>query len=345
MLFLLIPLALNLFACDGAAPTPTTGGAPANLDMAPVEAAVFRPELELTGSLEPVASVQLGFDVPGRLATLLVTRGQLVERGQALGRLDTSMASAQLAQAEAAVKGAQAQLEAGEASFARAVALYEAKGMSEQQFADAKAGIEAGRAGVEQARAALRLAKTNVGFHTLISPIAGVVTNAPDNPGMVVGAGMPLFLVADLSTLQLKGTAPESATWLREGLDATVVGGSGVSAPGKVSRVLDALDPMTRRLPVELVVSAPPEGLRAYTFARATIQSSQDAGAWSVPATAVVARPEFVVFAVREGGDPSQPVKVNVELIRKDGDRAIVTGALTASDRVLSDPPSGLGVE
>lgn len=337
-------LLIALLACDHAPTTPAQAQEAA-LELAAVEAVTFRPELELTGSLEPVAAVQLGFDVPGRVSALLVTRGQAVTQGQSLARLDATMASAQLAQAQAAVQGAEAQLVAGEAGFARAQALYDAKGMSEQQFQDAKASIEAGRAGVEQARAALRLAKTNLGFHTLQSPIAGVVTAGPDNPGMLVGAGTPIFQVADLTSLQLKGTAPESATWLSEGLTATVLSGAGVQAPAKVSRVLPALDPVTRRLPVELVVSAPPPELRAYTFARATVQAGADQPAWSVPASAVVARPDYVVFAVREGGDAANPAKIAVEIVRKEGDRAVVTGALTGNDRVVADPPSGMGAQ
>jgi len=289
--------------------------------------------------------VQLGFDVPGRLSALLVARGQAVSSGQALARLDASVASAQAAQAEAAVRGAEAQLAAGEASFARAQALYDARGLSEQQYQDAKGQIEAARAGVDQARAAARLARTNVGFHTLLSPIAGVVTNGPDNPGMVVGAGTPLFAVADLSALQMKSTAPETATWLSEGLPATITAGGGKTAPALVSRVLPALDPATRRLPVELRVDAPPAGVLAYTFARATISAGADAPAWSIPHTAVVARPDFVVFVVRDGAPASAPAKVPVEVVRQDGGSAVVSGALVAGDRVIADPPSTLGEE
>lgn len=336
---------LTLLACGGSKPEATTQVASDTLEVAAVQPTTWRPEIELTGSLEPVASVQLGFDVPGRLASLLVTRGQAVEQGQALARLDATMASAQLAQAEAAVRSAEAQLAAGEAAFARATALYEAKGMSDQQYQDAKAGVEAGRAGVDQARAAARLARANVGFHTLTSPITGVLTNAPDNPGMVVGAGTPLFVVSDLSALQLKTSAPEASTWLVEGLEATVIAGSGVTAPARVSRVLPALDPVTRRLPVELRLDAPPAGMHAYTFARARVVAAVESPAWQVPATAVVARPDFVVFAVREGGDPEKPAKIAVELVKKDGGLATVQGGLTAGDRVVVDPPSGMGQE
>lgn len=338
-------LLLTLLACDGAKTAPANAAEATTPELAEVVATTWRPTIELTGSLEPIAAVQLGFDVPGRLSALLVSRGQAVTQGQPLARLDASMASAQAAQADAAVRGAEAQLAAGEASFTRAEALHQAQGLSDQQYQDAKGQIEAARAGVDQARAAARLARTNVGYHTLQSPIAGVVTNGPDNPGMVVGAGTPLFVVADLSALQMKSTAPESAIWLEDGLPATITTGNGRTAAALVSRVLPSLDPQTRRLPVELRVDAPPEGVLAYTFARALITSGTEAPAWSVPHTAVVARPEFVVFAVRDGAPVGSPAKIPVEVVRQDGDNTVVSGALLAGDRVIADPPSTLGEE
>jgi len=83
------------------------------------EAARHRPTTELTGSLDPVQSVRLGFDVPGRVQRLLVNRGDSVSAGQAIATLDTSIAQGQYEQAAAAVVGAEAQLTAGEANFAR----------------------------------------------------------------------------------------------------------------------------------------------------------------------------------------------------------------------------------
>lgn len=339
-------LILSLFACKPEAAAPAAAASSSLYELQAVESATYRPEIELTGSLTPVASVQLGFMVGGRLEALMVNRGDVVTENQPLARLDSALASAQLAQAEAAVKGAEAQVKAGEAGLVRATSLHDALGMSDQQFQDATAGVEAGRAGVEQARAAARLARANFGFHTLRSPISGVVSSAPDNAGAVVGPGNPLFVIEDLSALSLKATAPETAIWLKAGLEATIVSGAGVSAPATVARVLPALDPATRRLPVELRLDSPPAEVRAHSFARATVRADADASAFSVPALAVVARPDFVVFAVPSGApDGTAPTRVPVTVVHQDGERALVTGALVAGDRVVVDPPSSLGVE
>lgn len=335
----LLLLSLLAACTDKPAATPAAqaaAAAPTRRTANPV-AATWRPEEELTGSLDPVAQVQLGFDVPGRIEQLVAQRGALVRKGDAVARLDARMAEAQLAQAEAAVAGARAQLAAGEAGFARVQKLREAGGVSEQQFTDAEGGLLAGRAGVQQAEAAMQLARTNLAWHTLRSPIDGTVTNGPDNAGMLVGAGTPLFLVEDLSALQVKATAPESARWIAEGMDATVLLADGTSLPGKVTRVIPALDPATRRVPVEVRVDSPPAEVRAHAFARVKVVGSTDIQAWSLPSAAVVARPEFCVFLA---GDT--PTKVPVEVLSIDGETTLVRGALSAEQAVLVDPPREL---
>ena len=123
---------LVLFSCKQPLDAKSAEAAAATVQTAPVEAADWLPTVELTGSIEPVAMVQLGFDVPGRIEALLVHRGQAVRAGEAIARLDSRMADAQLAQATAALTGAKAQLAAAEQSLARVEQLKAAGGVSDQ---------------------------------------------------------------------------------------------------------------------------------------------------------------------------------------------------------------------
>jgi RND family efflux transporter MFP subunit len=330
-------------ACAREAAVSPADATVASLQTSTVEAAEYTPTAALDGSLEPVAAVQLGFDVPGRVESLLVARGDTVSRGQALATLDAGMARAQLAQAEAAVAGAEAQLAAAEAAWGRAQQLHGAGGMSDQQFGEAEAQIAAGRAGVQQARAAAQLARTHLGNHTLRSPIAGTVSAAPDNAGMMVGAGIPVFLIEDLSSLQLKGSVGESDAWITAGMTASVVPGSPGSTetvPATVLRVLPALDPVTRRLPVELRVESS-ASLRAHGYARATIRATAPLAVVSVPSAAIVARPDFGVVARRDEAWTKVPVAVLVEV----GDHTLVRAELQAGETVVLYPPTGVGAE
>lgn len=335
-------LLLLLLACKpDAASAPATAAVSAELQTAAVLATPYAPTVELTGTLAPIASVQLGFDVPGRMTKLLVERGQSVRRGQVVAQLDARMAVAQLEQAEAALAGAEAQLAAGEAAWKRVQQLHAVGGVSEQQYTDAEGQIAAARAGIDQARAGLSLARTYVDNHSLRAPIDGVVSNGPDNPGTMVGAGTPLFLIEDLSALRVKASAPESATWIHAGLPAKLrsgIPGDASSYEGSVVRVLPALDPATRRIPVE--VDVPGGGaLRAWGYARIQIVADVPVAAWKAPRAALVARPDFCVFT--RAGEVVK--RVPVEVLAEEGDQVVLRAELAEGDQVVLNPPNGLG--
>ncbi|MSQ03313.1 MAG: efflux RND transporter periplasmic adaptor subunit [Myxococcales bacterium] len=341
---LFVALLVGSFAsgCADVGAGPGSTATAAEIRTMVVEPAPWTPSLTLDGTLAPIASVQLGFDVPGRMDTLVAHRGSVVHKGEVLASLDDRMPRAQMAQAEAGVAAAEAQLAAGEASWGRAQQLRVAGGMSDQQYKDAEAGILAGRAGVDQARAALALARTHLANHTLRAPISGTITNGPDNVGMMVGAGTPIFLLEDLSALQLKGSVSEADGWVAEGMSATLTSGapgSAASGQGVVSRVIPALDPSTRRLPVEVRLDGAPAGFLAHSYARATISAAAPVAVLSVPRAAIVARPDFSVVRWREGAYERVPV----EVLTEDTERSLVRGALAAGDAVVLYPPPGLG--
>ncbi len=333
--FGLLALAGVLASCNGsqsAAEAKTkaeAAAAPVNLRTEPVKHGLYRPTADVSGSLEPVAAVQLGFTVGGRVEKLLVSRGDLVNEGDAIATLDDAIAQGQLAQAKAGRTAAQAQADEVAATWARLEKLGDA--LSGQDRAKAEMGLTATRAQLEQAEAAVRMAETNVRYHTLRAPISGVVTNGPDNAGILVGPGTVLFVIEDLSALRLKASVPETVTWMSRTSTATIEG-----VPAVVERVVPSLDPATRRLPVELRVDAPPATLLAHGFVRAAITSDVDLDGWDVPKGALVSRPEFGVIVA---GTPPRVVPVTM-LSEKDG-RVIVAGELKDGDVVVVDPPHG----
>jgi HlyD family secretion protein len=67
--------------------------------------------VEATGSLDPVAQVYAVFSTPGDLIEITVTTGDQVKKGDLLARLDTTDLELQLAQAQAGVDVAQANLD------------------------------------------------------------------------------------------------------------------------------------------------------------------------------------------------------------------------------------------
>jgi len=106
-----------------------------------VERGTLLVSVSAAGNVEPEAQVALSFDVPGRVAEVLVEVGDAVQAGDPLARVDSEQLALQVQQAEAAVAAAQAQL-----------ALTKA-GARPEQVAAAEAGLRAAQARVSAAAA------------------------------------------------------------------------------------------------------------------------------------------------------------------------------------------------
>ena len=100
--------ALGIAGYQGVAPRGTGSGGPE--ETAIVRRGTLLVTVDATGSLAPQSEVSLSFSSSGRVAEVFVEEGQQVEVGQPLARLDTDELELQVAQAEAALAAAEAQL-------------------------------------------------------------------------------------------------------------------------------------------------------------------------------------------------------------------------------------------
>lgn len=171
-----------------------------------------------------------------------VKDGKIVKPGTLLARIDDSIYAAQVNQADAALDRANADLKQLEAKALQAeqdwnrvkklnqltfkgisdIAGGETiKGMSDSDLDlarvnldVAKANVEVGKAVIEQNEAALELAKTNLKYTVICSPVKGVIIDRRVNVGQTVVASLnapSLFLIAkDLSKMQVWASVNEA---------------------------------------------------------------------------------------------------------------------------------------
>lgn len=233
------------------------------------------PDRILASGTVEVTEVLISFPVAGTLDQRLMDEGDAVRRGYPLASLDTreavlstiqaqaslSGASARLkelqagyrreeiAQAEAAVAEARADLQYRRAEARRAEALFEADAISrqklelEQTAADTaaqryqsareklallKAGyrpeqIAAAQAAMEEATAAALAARVRLSDREAVSPIDGVVLRTHAEPGENLAAGRPVLTVGDLASPWVRVYIPETHIGrIRLGSDAEV---------------------------------------------------------------------------------------------------------------------------
>jgi HlyD family secretion protein len=202
-------------------------------DPAPfVTAAVTRGDIatvvSASGTVEAVTTVQVGTQVSGTIAALLVDYNSLVKSGQVLARLDQSTYASTVEQARASLAGAEADAERLRVAQQSAdLALARARELADRQLIPAMdlqsaqvdsrstaAQVAAADAKVVQARAAVTQAQVNLSKTVITSPIDGVVIARDVDLGQTVAASLQaptLFTIAaDLTQMRLNATIDES---------------------------------------------------------------------------------------------------------------------------------------
>jgi len=299
----------------------------------------WQPRFEITGTLQPWRSADLGFETGGRLASVLVSTGDVVKQGQTLAVLDTSIAGAQVSQAEAQTKAAEANLALANDNLSRTRALVATKSIPEAQAVAAEQQVALATAQLEGARASERLARTGAGQHSLAAPFAALVTRAPTAAGGVVGPGTPLIHLEDHSRFRLAATVgDEVADLVKPGLEVKLKYRDR-TVTGRVSALIPSLDQATRRAPIEIQVeNDPSDPLLAWSFVRAEIQSDKDVPALRVPGSARRAGSQNEMVVVKDG-------KVHLVHVTGavDADGSwLVRDGLSETDAVVLDPSTDL---
>jgi HlyD family secretion protein len=148
-------------------PRLTAPDASANaLETATIERGTLVATVSATGAVSPLREAQMAFSATGPLTRLDVKAGDVVQAGQVLAQLDTRALEFQLAQSEASLNSAQAQLDklknpaAADVTSAQAgvasaqAALAQVQTPTQNDLIIARADLDRAKAAVDQAQAA-----------------------------------------------------------------------------------------------------------------------------------------------------------------------------------------------
>jgi HlyD family secretion protein len=181
-----------------------------------------------SGTLSPVVQVDVGSQVSGRVKELFADYNDEVKKGQVIARIDPQVFESEVAQAQARLASARADLRRLEAMAANAKAQYErvaglvasgavARADVETAAADrnsAVAQVTGARAKITEAQGAVEQAKLNLAYTTITAPIDGVVISRSVDVGQTVAASLSapvLFVIAgDLRQMEVHTTVAES---------------------------------------------------------------------------------------------------------------------------------------
>jgi membrane fusion protein, multidrug efflux system len=332
-----LPLLLTLAACGSATAelgAPADGGATPTVAEAPgvrVETAIVQPtsaelDISLPGEVQGSRDALLGAAQGGFVEAVLVDNGDVVQKGQALARVNTRLYVAQRDQARARMQQAEDQ-----------VTRLEALG-----DLGAKAQIESARLDLAVAKAGADLADVQVARSIITAPFTGRVAQVGVEVGEITNPGSPVARVVLLDPVSVSvSISDKDIGALRPGMAVQVTAdASGRPVQGTLSRIDPAADIRTRTFLGEIEVPNPDGRLLPGMIASVAIRQAVAQDTIIVPQDWLVTRIDGVgVFLVGAEGRAEWRAIVPGVVVR---DQVVVESGLTEGDQVVTNGQRGL---
>lgn len=238
------------------------------------------------GSFEPQRTSGIAASVPGVVREVFVVEGQRVSKGDRLINVDAQNYNLQVAQAQAAIKAAEAQVDTLQVEFERATTLRKQEAIAASQVDQLTGQLAAARAMLQQAKVGLQMAQKARNDAMIRAPYDGVITQVSVAEGDYAAPGpMPLVQLAEVQKLYLRIHVPEQYSQLVQPGDVLEVRVAALNDTLRlpVARVNPMISAQSRAFDVLAEVDNADLRVRAGMFAEATLpraaQGAPGAGA------------------------------------------------------------------
>ncbi|MCZ8077409.1 MAG: efflux RND transporter periplasmic adaptor subunit, partial [Paucibacter sp.] len=246
-------------------------------------------QIEFSGPLVAPNTAIVRAKSSGTLLSLAVAEGSRVRAGQALGQIDLEELRFRIAERNASVESARAQLEQAERQFKANQGLADQKFIASTALDTSRAALEAARAQLSSARAQLDTAQVTLRQAALVAPISGVVSKRHAVAGEKLAPEQQVLSIVDLSRLELAGlVGTHEVSRLKPGMAVRIkVEGHEEAVQARISRIAPAAEPGTRSIGVTLELANAKEEFRAGQYAVARVELADEAQRLTVPETAL----------------------------------------------------------
>ena len=199
-------------------------------EAVPVQRRTLVVSASASGAIEPVLTLDVKSKASGEIIAMNVQTGDDVKADQLLASIDPRIPRNTLAQADANLEVARAQLANANAQLARSDTLLKAQAITQTEYDTAKLGYANANAAVVRARSDLENARDRMNDTRLRAPVAGTIIaknvelgTVISSPTTDVGGGTVLFKMANLDTVQIRALVDETDIGkVQAGLQTTI---------------------------------------------------------------------------------------------------------------------------
>ena len=320
---------------------------PVPVEVAPIQRGPIALERTFSGELEALAEFVVAPKVSGRVEHVFVNIADTVKRGQVVAELDNdeyvqavAQAQADLEVAKANLSKAKSDLETASREFKRTQSLLKRGIASDSEFDAARqdqlakqAQLKVAEAQVAKAESSLETANIRLGYTKVTAGWTGgdedrVVAERYVDEGQTVAANAQLLSIVELNPIVGVVFVTESDyARLKPGqlVSLTTDAYPDEQYTGRIDRIAPVFRKSTRQARIEMLIDNPQYRLKPGMFIRAAVVLSRVPEATIVPEQALTIRDDKSgVFIVGEDGRSVAWREVKVGI--REGDRVQVEG-------------------
>jgi RND family efflux transporter MFP subunit len=262
--------------------------------------------LAASGSVQARDELLVGSDASGvRLLEVKADVGAVVRRGQLLARGDDTQLLAQMAQQDALVRQARAELGQALANLERAESLKDSGVFSVEVVQARSTAADAAAAKLDLAQAQRQELEVRLAHTRVLSPAGGVIAHRSATVGAVMQPGMELFRLMRDGEIEWRAELPDHALEsVTPGAPVRVRIDDTRTVEGRVRLVAPTVDARTRNGVVHVSLPKFTSGtpLRAGGHAQGEIQIGS-AALWALPEAVLLSRDgQAFVYVIGDQG-------------------------------------------
>ena len=289
------------------------------------------------GSIVASPKFRVTSNISGYIQEIAVREGDRVETGDLLVRIDPSKVQRAIAQAEATVAAAHAELEDANDDVRKYRVLVESESISDERLRKAVLRQKRNRAGLRKAEAELQAQRVDLDYIEIRSPAMAQVAKRLMSVGDLSLPGNPILHLESLQGIEFETHVPETILiQLQSGQPVSIqLDGLQREVAGEITAIVQSQDPVTRSGKVKVLMSGLTDVMPGM-FGRASFITGSDT--WlTIPESSLVTRAGVEgVLIITQGGDARF---VSVRTGALWGDRRIIHAGLRPEDRILRNPP------
>jgi membrane fusion protein (multidrug efflux system) len=265
--------------------------------------------IQATGQLIAKAAATIAAQVEGQITEIPLREGEAVEAGMVLLVIDPERRQLEVADAEAQLARARAELAVATRNYQRTQRLSKGNAASEARLDEDRTRKSLAASVSDGAAAQLGLARRALEDSTVRAPFSGQISRRLVSVGEYLSPGTALFDLVALDPIEVEFTLAEidsSKVALGHKVEVSIAPYPDQTFAATVTMISPTIDPRTRTLLVKAELPNPDGRIRPGLFAHTDLGLSQRKDAIVVPEEAIVQRADgAVVFRLT----PSQKVQ------------------------------------